>query len=117
MPHPQQTPTTVAELWKSASELDSWPDIVLHALRFLGGEASLDDIYRVVAPHPRAKIRKFWKDKVRQKLEAYDAFVRISRGRWGFAEGRSKNEIAKLNAIRAELHPLRPRTKPVDSEA
>lgn len=113
---PRRTPTTIAELWKTASELDDWADIVLHALRFLGGEASLDDIYRVVAQHPRAKIRKYWKDKVRQKLVAYHAFVRLSRGRWGFAEGRSEEEIARLRAIRAELYPRQPRTKLANSE-
>lgn len=111
MPQPSKTPTTIAALWKSASELDNWADIVLHALRFLGGEASLDDIYRVVEPHPRAKGRMHWKAKVRQKLEHHDEFVRLSRGYWGFAEGRSEDEVTRLNAIRAELYPPRPRTQ------
>lgn len=111
MQRPKQPRSTPGALWKNARSSDEWTDIVARALRFLGGTASLASLYGIIEHHPRTKKRKHWQAKVRQRLEASDDFVRVSRGEWSFAEGRSARQIAKLNAVRTELHTPRPRAK------
>jgi hypothetical protein len=110
MQEPQASPLA-AELWKSSDENERWRDIVFKALAYLGGTASLPFIYEIVSEHPRTKSRAHWKAQVRLRLESDDAFVRVSKGVWGFAKDRSSEEVARLNAIRAEECPKRPRVK------
>ncbi len=58
-----------------------WRPVVEAALRELGGEADLDDIYRVVEPR-RPSDNRWWHEKVRQVLHRGEAFVRVDKARW-----------------------------------
>jgi site-specific DNA-methyltransferase (adenine-specific) len=71
-----------------ADELDNsaapWPAVVKRALRELGGEAPLEDIYAAVAPR-RPTQNRWWRAKVRQTLGRSDGFERVGQGRWALA--------------------------------
>ena len=45
-----------------------WRDIVLGALKELGGNATLPEIYSAIAEHRRVRASKHWQAKVRQTL-------------------------------------------------
>lgn len=56
-----------------------WREVVATALLNLGGEASLDSIYRAVEGR-RPTGNRWWKEKVRQTLQS--GFIRRADGRW-----------------------------------
>lgn len=63
----------------------TWRDVVFAALSNLGKEAPLDRIYGEIAGHEKTKSNPHWKDKVRQVLQMYPAFVSEKRGIWCLA--------------------------------
>ena len=67
------------------SRKSTWRDVVFAALQKLGGKARLDDIYREVDGHEKAKANPHWKDKVRQVLQMYQSFCSTERGVWAIA--------------------------------
>lgn len=59
-----------------------WYEVLVRALAQLGGRATLDRIYRAIEGR-RPTSNRFWKEKVRQTLQAYsDTFVNVDRGEW-----------------------------------
>lgn len=123
MPHSNTFPTTIDSLWKDAAERDSWHTILRKALGYISanhtrdGTASLRELLAVVSAHPRAKVRRFWRQAAHLAVESSDEFVRIERGRWGFAEGRSEAELARLRQLRIQECPKKPRRKAGSKEA
>lgn len=87
--------------------LEPWHAIVRHGLADLGGEAKLADLYVVIGRHPLAQARRFWKDKVRQKLQASSEFVRIAPGTWALSAKFSAEEIARFEDERRKRYPPR----------
>jgi hypothetical protein len=59
----------------------TWARVVLDAMREIGEAASLADIYREIAVHPKAKRNRHWQEKVRQQLQR-GPFERVGRGEW-----------------------------------
>lgn len=55
-----------------------WKQVVWLALKFLGGEADLQDIYRVIEPH-RPTATDWWQQQVRKQLRN---FTRVREGRY-----------------------------------
>jgi hypothetical protein len=59
-----------------------WKIVVDEAIRILGGEASLQEIYDVIEKNRPTKT-DFWREKVRQTVQRYtDSFIRIGHGRY-----------------------------------
>lgn len=58
----------------------SWHDVVLAALEKLGGKATLDQLYSEIEGHGKTKGNRFWQEKIRQVLQQYEEFKRMSRG-------------------------------------
>lgn len=94
-----------ASLWRDASESDTWQHIVSRALATAGGTASLSMLYALIERHPKTASRKHWRAKVRQVLQASEAFVRVDDGLWSQASGHSAAEIARYNALRRTRYP------------
>lgn len=59
----------------------TWKDVVLSAVRERRGPASLSDIYRSLARHPKTRGRTHWQAKVRQVLQL-GPFERVGPGTW-----------------------------------
>lgn len=64
-----------------------WKNIVAHAMRALGGKASLNDLYQRIAKDAPEKLRtnENWQAKVRQTLQTYSTFCSVERGVWALA--------------------------------
>lgn len=63
----------------------TWRDVVEDALRSLGGEATLRDIYAAVEPRRRSP-NPHWRDKTRQVLREFTCtFSRVDDKRWRMA--------------------------------
>ena len=64
----------------------TWRDIVAGVLEFCNGSASLEEIYRHVEKHERAKKNQWWREKVRQTLQINPkTFIKTDRGVWRLA--------------------------------
>lgn len=63
---------------------DCWRSVVDWALRKLGGKATCQELYSVIATN-RISPNPWWKEKVRQTLQRY--FRTIERGVWALPEG------------------------------
>ena len=64
----------------------TWRDIVAGVLEFCNGIASLEEIYRHVEKHERAKKNQWWREKVRQTLQINPkTFIKTDRGVWRLA--------------------------------
>lgn len=48
----------------------SWRDVVVEALESLGGQGSLDSIYKQIAKHNRRTRTKAWQATVRNTIES-----------------------------------------------
>lgn len=46
----------------------SWRDLVLDALRMVGGTANLADLYSFLESHPKVKASVHWREKIRQTI-------------------------------------------------
>jgi hypothetical protein len=57
----------------------SWREAVDEFLRGQSGPVSLGDLYRAFARHPKARGKRFWREKLRQTLQRGD-FVRVRPG-------------------------------------
>lgn len=57
----------------------SWREAVADVLRAASGPVSLEDLYRAIARHPKARGRTHWREKVRQTLRR-GGFPRVGRG-------------------------------------
>jgi hypothetical protein len=95
------------DLWQNARESNTWFAIVSSALSSLGGTATLRALYSAIERHPKTATRKHWKAKVRQVLQAHDAFVRVGDGAWSLASEHTAEEIEKLRSLRRERYPRR----------
>jgi len=62
----------------------TWRDVIADALRSLGGEADLREIYAAVEPRRRSP-NPYWRDKTRQVLNLDQAFDRVDEKRWRLA--------------------------------
>jgi hypothetical protein len=63
-----------------------WKNVVDEAMRRLGGEASLKQIYDEVEGH-RPTTNKFWREKIRQTLRVYDdRFQPLGDGRYAVTQ-------------------------------
>lgn len=51
----------------------TWREIILDYARQHGGAVSLSDLYRAVSRHPRSRVSKHWRPKVRQALQRVGA--------------------------------------------
>jgi hypothetical protein len=60
----------------------TWRDLIQGALEWLGGEATLSQIYKVIEGSKKAQKNNHWKEKVRQTLQIHDNFVPVNRGVW-----------------------------------
>lgn len=69
------------------SKLVTWRDLVQSALQTLGGKASLNDIYQIVAKADKTKTNSNWEAKIRQTLQLGKEFASESRGVWKLLQG------------------------------
>lgn len=63
----------------------TWKDVVYAVLRELGNEGSLENIYKKIESHKKAKQNPHWKDKVRQtlqRMQKVNKAVHVGRGKW-----------------------------------
>lgn len=67
------------------SALATWRDLVQAAIEQLGGNATLQNIYKVLANTKKAKNNKNWEAKIRQTLQINPQFERVARGHWSLA--------------------------------
>lgn len=63
---------------------ESWREAVLAQLQRAGGGASVSDLYRALARHPKTAANPHWRAKVRQTLQR-GPFKREGRGSWSIA--------------------------------
>jgi len=62
----------------------TWREAVVGAMRALGGDASLGELYGVLEAHPRAAVNRHWRQKVRQTV-ARAGLPRVGAGRYRLA--------------------------------
>lgn len=60
----------------------TWRDLIQGALEWLGGKATLAQIYQVIEGSRKARKNQYWKEKIRQTLQMHDNFVQVKRGVW-----------------------------------
>ena len=60
----------------------TWRDLIQGAMEWLGGKASLDQIYKVIEGSKKTVKNNFWKEKIRQTLQQHSNFVSVERGTW-----------------------------------
>jgi len=59
----------------------SWRDILLDILQGRGAALRLDDLYRRLASHPKARGRRYWREQIRKVLQE-GPFRRVAPGLW-----------------------------------
>jgi uncharacterized cupin superfamily protein len=67
---------------------ETWRDVVLDALKGLGKEATLAELYEAIENHPKARGRAHWRAKIRQTVQT-DLFERTGPGRYRIPGGRA----------------------------
>ncbi len=67
------------------SKRSTWKDVVYAALKKIGGNASLEDIYSEIEGHDKTKSNNNWQAKIRQTLQISNLFVTDRRGVWAIA--------------------------------
>ncbi|MCM3716284.1 hypothetical protein M3202_19760 [Alkalihalobacillus oceani] len=60
----------------------TWRDLIQGALDYLGGKASLQDIYTLIEGSQKTISNNHWKEKIRQTLQLHDNFISVDRGVW-----------------------------------
>lgn len=63
----------------------TWRDLVQGALDFLGGQATLEQIYQVIEGSKKTENNSHWKEKIRQTLQYHIQFAPVQRGVWQLA--------------------------------
>lgn len=61
----------------------TWRDLVQGAIEWLGGKATLSQIYEILEGSKKAQKNKHWREKIRQTLQTHKNFTHIDRGVWG----------------------------------
>lgn len=72
-------------LAEQSGKPDTWRSVTLFVLDMLGGEASLDEIYRAVEPRRPSLVNRTWQARIRNVLQKSRDFEPVSRGRWKLA--------------------------------
>jgi hypothetical protein len=60
---------------------ETWAQVIAHHMQKTQGPVRLDDLYRALADHPKAKGKRWWREKIRQQLQA-GQFERVGPGEW-----------------------------------
>jgi hypothetical protein len=60
----------------------TWRDLIQGALEWLGGKASLNQIYKVIEGSKKTIKNNYWKEKIRQTLQLHSNFVPVEKGIW-----------------------------------
>ena len=60
----------------------TWRDLIQGTLEWLGGKATLSQIYKVIEGSKKALKNNHWKEKIRQTLQLHDNFTAVDRGVW-----------------------------------
>ena len=60
----------------------TWRDLIQGAMEWLGGEAELQELYKVIEGSKKATANKHWREKIRQVLQVHENFVSVERGKW-----------------------------------
>jgi len=60
----------------------TWRDLIQGALEWLGGKATLQEIYEIIEGSKKANKNKHWKEKIRQTLQIHENFEAVDRGVW-----------------------------------
>lgn len=60
----------------------TWRDLVQGAIEWLGGKATLKEIYEVIKGSKKTERNAHWKEKIRQTLQLHDNFIAVERGVW-----------------------------------
>jgi adenine-specific DNA-methyltransferase len=63
----------------------TWRAVTLYALRSLGGDATLDALYRAIEPRRPSLANRYWEARIRNVLQTCDDFEPVCRGRWRVA--------------------------------
>jgi len=66
------------------AKVGAWRALVAECLQLAGGQASLEELYRMAAPR-RPTGNQWWREKIRQTLQMH--FTRIAPGVWGAERG------------------------------
>jgi hypothetical protein len=85
------------EMFDASQDIVPWKDEVVNAIRGVGGEAHMIDIYNYIEQHTKRELPQSWKASVRKTLQSYcssmkqylggeDLFVHVDTGRWGLRE-------------------------------
>lgn len=61
-----------------------WKTMVMNVIKELGGQASLEDIYKAIEPR-RPPTNNWWREKVRQTLGRHKDFLRVGQAEWSLA--------------------------------
>lgn len=60
----------------------TWRDLIQGAVEWLGGKASLEQIYKLIDGSKKTIKNNNWKAKIRQTLQIHDNFTPVNRGVW-----------------------------------
>lgn len=60
----------------------TWRDLIQGAMEWLGGKATLKELYEVISGSKKALNNNHWKEKVRQTLQLHKNFISVERGVW-----------------------------------
>lgn len=70
---------------ESTGQGQTWRTVTHFALKMLGGEADLDEIYSAIEPRRPSTVNRTWQARVRNVLQTSGDFVPVRRGRWRLA--------------------------------
>jgi uncharacterized protein YutE (UPF0331/DUF86 family) len=103
----QEIRNTISRLEEFISSLTrSWKDEIINALKALGGEANLAEIYDYIENNSHRNLPKTWQATIRYTLQlnssdtvtfkkgGTDLFQHLSKGRWGLRTSTVKADLA-----------------------
>ncbi|KLV18266.1 DNA methylase N-4/N-6 [Bacillus paranthracis] len=64
----------------------TWKDVVYAAMEMIGGTATLQELYDILADTEKTKSNPNWKAKIRQTLQINQQFTPVKRGVWKFVD-------------------------------
>ena len=73
------------ELDTRDSNSSTWKDVVFVALKKIGRNASLEEIYSEIEGHKKTQNNNNWQAKIRQTLQMSNVFVHVDNGVWAVA--------------------------------
>ncbi len=102
----QEIRNTISRLEEFINALTrSWKDEIVNALKALGGEANLTEIYDYIENNSHRNLPKTWQATVRYTLQlnssdtatfkkgGTDLFQHLSKGRWGLRNSTAKADL------------------------